>query len=266
MYVRYLKICSFEVEAAMRTRAIVLALTGLLFVTAGSLSARAQSPTAENGISNPIGKVITVVGAIKIEHTTAVVLQANLPNGVEPKIGHPVYKGDVVSTGADGKLGIIFVDGTTFNISSNARMIVNEFVYDPNGSSNSSLINLTKGTFTFIAGRVAKTGNMKVETPVATMGIRGTTPHVEIRDDGTVAFSTLMEDKKAIEKLVTPRKQRQTRRAAPDASSGSAAASPPGTSSVAAATPSPQPAEWKAESNSRQQSSFDLDLKICRNC
>ena len=81
------------------------------------------------------------------------------------------------------------------------------------GLSNSSLISLTKGTFTFIAGKVAKTGDMKIDTPVATMGIRGTTPHVEVRDDGTVAFSTLIEDKKAIEKLGSP-SSRGARRAA----------------------------------------------------
>ncbi|HMF22148.1 MAG TPA: hypothetical protein VKG24_08485, partial [Pseudolabrys sp.] len=40
------------------------------------------------------------------------------------------------------------------------------------------------------------TGDMKIDTPVATMGIRGTTPHVEISDDGTVKFSTLIEEGK----------------------------------------------------------------------
>ena len=71
-----------------------------------------------------------------------------------------------------------------------------EFIYDPNGKSNSSLLSLTKGTFTFVAGKIAKSGDMKVDTPVATMGIRGTTPHVEISDDGTVKFSTLIEEGK----------------------------------------------------------------------
>ena len=92
------------------------------------------------------------------------------------------------------RLDNTFTDGTAFNVSSNARMVLNEFVYDPNSKSNSTLINLTKGTFTFVAGQVAKTGDMKVQTPVATMGIRGTTPHVEISDNGTVAFSTLIEE------------------------------------------------------------------------
>ena len=112
------------------------------------------------------------------------------------KVGDSVYRGDVVQTAADGAVGIAFTDGTAFNLSSNARMVLNEFVYDPKGKSNSTLISLSKGTFTFVAGQVAKTGDMKIDTPVATMGIRGTTPHVEISDNGTVTFSTLIEDQK----------------------------------------------------------------------
>ena len=83
---------------------------------------------------------------------------------------------------------------SAFNLSANARIEMNEFVYDPNGKSNSAFISLAKGTFTFIAGQVAKTGDMKVDTPVATMGIRGTAPRVEISDDGTVHFATLVEE------------------------------------------------------------------------
>ena len=53
-------------------------------------------------------------------------------------------------------------------------------VYDPNGSNNSSLLSLVAGTITFVAGETAKHGDMKVDTPVATMGIRGTAVLVEI--------------------------------------------------------------------------------------
>src|SRR5262249_15115962 len=141
----------------------------------------------------------TATGLVTIEHPNAVVVQANLPpsSGVgQTNVGDPVYKGDVVQTGANGKVGITFADGTTFTLSSNARMVLNEFVYDPNGKSNSTLFSLSKGTFTFVAGQVAKTGDMKIDTPIATLGIRGTTPHVEISDDGTVKLSTLIEEKK----------------------------------------------------------------------
>src|SRR5439155_566192 len=89
-------------------------------------------------------------------------------------------KGDVVQSGSDSKLGITFIDGSVFGLASNARMVLNEMVYDPNGSSNSSLISLVAGTITFVAGQTAKHGEMKVDTPVATMGIRGTAVLVQI--------------------------------------------------------------------------------------
>ena len=202
----------------MRTRIIAVFVVGLV-ITASSFipgPAGAQTvPAVQAGIAKPIGKVVTVIGSVTIEHVNAVVVQANVASqGEQTKVGDPVYLGDVVQTGADGKISITFTDDTAFNLSSNARMALNDFVYDPNGKSNSTLFSLTKGTFTFVAGKVAKTGDMKIDTPVATMGIRGTTPHVEISDDGTVKFSTLIEEgkSKVTEKLAAPAVQKPERR------------------------------------------------------
>jgi hypothetical protein len=232
----------------MELRAFGILIAGLLL--AGSVmlpeSARAQSNAAQSPAAsletNPIGKVVTASGTVTVEHANAVIVQANLPaasGAGQTKIGDPVYKGDVVQTGADGKVGITFNDGTAFNLSSNARMVLNEFVYDPNGKSNSTLFSLTKGTFTFIAGKVAKTGDMKIDTPVATMGIRGTTPHVEISDDGTVKFSTLIEENKG---SVTERRGaiEENKRAAP--------------------------AKRQAKRESPENKNFDVSFKICRGC
>jgi hypothetical protein len=231
--------------------------TGLIFIVSVFLSgwAQAQSSAAPDAaVTTPIGKVVSAKGTFNIEHVSAVVVQASVG---QSKIGDLVYKGDIVSTGADSAVGITFSDGTAFNLSSNARMTLNEFVYDPKGTSNSTLFNLSKGTFTFVAGKVAKTGDMRIDTPVATMGIRGTTPRVEIRDDGTVAFSTLIEDKKAIEKgAAAANKRRQT-------NNGSA----PGTSTTGSAS-SPQQGEKKVETAPKTKlgSSYDINVKICRGC
>jgi hypothetical protein len=191
------------IEGAMNSRAVGLLLAGFFLGASGLLpglawgqSAPAQPP-ADLG-ANAIGKVLTVIGTAHIEHSAAVLLQAkaSVSDAGQTRVGDLVYLGDVIQTGVDGALGITFADGSSFNVSKNARMEVNEFVYDPKGQSNSSLVSLTKGTFTFIAGNVAHTGDMKVDTPVGTMGIRGTAPRVEILDDGTVKFSTLVEQKK----------------------------------------------------------------------
>ncbi|MGY8704525.1 VCBS domain-containing protein [Bradyrhizobium sp. 18BD] len=119
----------------------------------------------------------TAAAAQVIGHVTKLSGSATaVRNGVSVVLnnGDNVEKGDVVSTGADSTLGITFIDGTVFGLSSNARMVLNEMVYDPNGSSNSSLLSLVAGTITFVAGETAKHGDMKIDTPVATMGIRGT--------------------------------------------------------------------------------------------
>jgi hypothetical protein len=262
---------TFSLEGLMRARALALSAGTLIAVAGAFLPAlvRAQSnPPATAAVANPIGKVVTAKGSVTVEHVSAVVVQASAGGTGQTKVGDLVYKGDTVLTGADSAVGITFSDGTAFNLSSNARMVLNEFVYDPKGTSNSTLFSLSKGTFTFIAGKVAKTGDMKIDTPVATMGIRGTTPHVEIRDDGTVAFSTLLEDKKAIEKGITPtaptKKQRQAKSAEP-ASTPPAPATPDLTSPPAPPAPA-VPASPSQVQNKKRDSSYDINVKICRGC
>src|ERR1700693_1280707 len=66
--------------------------------------------------------------------------------------GDNVEKGDVVQSGSDSTLGITFIDGTVFGLSSNAKMVLNEMIYDPNGSNNSALMSLVAGTISFVAG------------------------------------------------------------------------------------------------------------------
>ena len=190
----------------MCTQTITGVVTGLILALASSFVGPAQAqkqnesarPAVQDLAVEPIGKVVTVTGSVTIEHAGAVVVQANVSGQADQtKTGDLVYLGDLVRTGADGRVGINFTDGSSFNLSSNAKMTLDEYVYESKGKSNSSLISLSKGTFTFVAGSIAKTGDMKVDTPVATMGIRGTTPHIEISDDGAVKFSTLVEEGKS---------------------------------------------------------------------
>jgi hypothetical protein len=125
-------------------------------------------------VAKVIGHVSKLVGsATAIRNGVSIILNN----------GDDVQKGDVVQSGSNSTLGITFIDGTVFGLSSNAKMVLNEMVYDPNGSSNSSLISLVAGTISFVAGETAKHGDMKVDTPVATMGIRGTAVLVEIDFD-----------------------------------------------------------------------------------
>ena len=185
----------------MRAHAIAVFVTGAVLSVANFIpwptwaQDNQARPAVQNASIKPIGKIVSATGSVMLEHVNAVVVQAALSaQPGQAKVGEAIYLGDILTTGADSKVGITFADDTAFDLSSNARMVMTEFVYDPNSKANSTLLSLTKGTFTFVAGKIAKSGDMKVDTPVATMGIRGTTPHVEISEDGTVKFSTLLEE------------------------------------------------------------------------
>jgi hypothetical protein len=113
-----------------------------------------------------IGKVEKVVGHVTLIH-----------NGVAGPlhVGDPVYKTDIVETAANSSCGIAFPDGTALDLVNNTRMALNEYNYAANSASNGAIFSLVEGTFAFVAGQVAHTGEgMKINTPVATMGIRGT--------------------------------------------------------------------------------------------
>jgi VCBS repeat-containing protein len=112
----------------------------------------------------PIGTIQAAIGSVTVMSASGVVAQV--------KVGDPVYQHDTIETGADGAVGITFVDGTAFKLSNNARMVLTEFVSGPNGTADSALFSLGQGAFRFVAGKVAKTGGLTIDTPIAR--IRGT--------------------------------------------------------------------------------------------
>ena len=126
--------------------------------------------------NDPVGSVASVTGTARVTRGGAT---------VPLKAGDVIFKNDVIATAANSTLGITFEDETTFNLSANSRITVNEFIYAEGGSSNSALFDVVRGTVAFVAHQVAKTGDMKISTPTATLGIRGTSGLIEVPEGAT---------------------------------------------------------------------------------
>jgi FecR protein len=127
--------------------------------------------TAADAPEEPIGNVATVTGSasvIRNDKTTPL------------KVKDEIYLNDVVQTGANSALGITFIDATTFNLKASTKITIDNYVYEDGGKSNAAIFDVAKGTAAFVAASVAKTGDMKITTPTATLGIRGTTGLVEV--------------------------------------------------------------------------------------
>lgn len=133
------------------------------------------SPTpaadAQTAAVEPIGNVATVTGI-------ATVIRDK--NSYPLRVRDDIYLNDVVQTSSNSSLGITFNDATTFNLSASAKITIDNYVYEDGGRQNSAIFDVGKGTVAFVAAAVAKTGAMKITTPTATLGIRGTTGVVEV--------------------------------------------------------------------------------------
>jgi hypothetical protein len=139
-------------------------------------AAAATDPATPDAIAadapeEPIGNVAKVTGSasvIRNDKTTPL------------KVKDDIYLNDVVQTGANSALGITFIDATTFNLKASTKITIDNYVYEEGGKSNAAIFDVAKGTAAFVAASVAKTGDMKITTPTATLGIRGTTGLVEV--------------------------------------------------------------------------------------
>lgn len=84
--------------------------------------------------------------------------------------------GDNIRTGPNSNVGLIFEDDTVVSLGSNSAMTIDEFIFNPAEKELSFISRLIHGTFSFISGQIAKLApeKVKIETPDATLGVRGT--------------------------------------------------------------------------------------------
>ena len=98
--------------------------------------------SAQQRVSAPaIGKFQIVMGLVTVTRGNGVV--------AAPSVGDPVYEGDLIETGSDGLIAIVFVDGTNFHLYADARLILDEFTCGAEKSSHSALFRVAKGLFSF---------------------------------------------------------------------------------------------------------------------
>ncbi|MHA1598465.1 MAG: FecR domain-containing protein [Alphaproteobacteria bacterium] len=137
--------------------------------------------------TQPIGYVETIDGSV---------FAARI-DGAEMAlaVGSPLYQGDVLSTGDGAAIGVGFADGTTFSMAENGSISLDEMVYDPGTQQGSFGVSVSEGVFTFVSGAIAKTDPeaMTINTPVASIGIRGTQLGLDIADGENLTVVMMQE-------------------------------------------------------------------------
>ncbi|MFL2561784.1 MAG: FecR domain-containing protein [Arenicellales bacterium] len=91
----------------------------------------------------------------------------NLDTGVE------VYFQEVVSTDANGRAQLLFQDGTALTLGPNSDLVIDEFAYDPATGQGKMTIDMSRGVFRLVGGKLSKNKPITFNTPSANVEIRG---------------------------------------------------------------------------------------------
>ena len=87
--------------------------------------------------------------------------------------GAPVFQQELIRTGASSVAQLLFLDETSLSIGPRSEVRLDRYVYNPDQSVGDVLMTLTNGALRFISGR-QDPSSYSVQTPVATIGVRGT--------------------------------------------------------------------------------------------
>jgi len=114
------------------------------------------------------------VGQIKVAKGTVHVERDG--KRVPATIGMPIRQSDTVVTGADGSAGITFSDNSLLSAGPNSVLVVDRYQFDRTTHAGHFDASLKKGTLAVVSGKMVKQtpGAMRVRTPAAIMGVRGT--------------------------------------------------------------------------------------------
>ncbi len=155
---------------------------------------RTDRATVRNGAGATLGALLlglalaapaaagTPIGQVKTVSGEAFVVRDGARSPA--KLGDMVFEKDTVETGPDGAIGITFSDNTMFSTGPNSAVSLAEYSFDSSNFRGAMLAEMRKGTLAVTSGDIprASPGAMKIRTPTAILGVRGTTFAVAVSE------------------------------------------------------------------------------------
>src|SRR5262245_31650256 len=108
------------------------------------------------------------------------------PNEAERilRIGIDMQANEVVTTKANDRAHLVFLDGSALTVGPNARLVIDKFVYDPNTQTGELAVNVSVGVLRVVGGKISKKTPITITTPSSTIGIRGGIAHIKVTTSG----------------------------------------------------------------------------------
>jgi hypothetical protein len=121
------------------------------------------------------GYVKTLQGQFQIERAG---------NRLDGRLGDMVESGDRIRVMPQSSVGISMKDETLVSLGPNSTFVIDQYAYDPTTREGRVETSILRGTLRYVTGLIGRANPkaITVNTPVSTLGIRGTDFIVEVPD------------------------------------------------------------------------------------
>lgn len=110
------------------------------------------------------------------------------------RIGIDVQANELITTGANDRAHLVFLDGTSLTVGPDARIVIDKFVFDPATMTGELAVNATKGVLRLVGGKISKKEPIVVTTPASTIGVRGGITLIDVEASKTTATFVFGKD------------------------------------------------------------------------
>jgi hypothetical protein len=127
----------------------------------------AAAALAATAYADDVGQIKTVRGSVHVERDGQQLAAAQ---------GMWLRQSDKLVTGADGAVGVTFVDNSMLSAGPGTVLAIDRYSFDSTTHAGHFDASLQKGTLAVVSGKIVKQspGAMRVRTPASVMGVRGT--------------------------------------------------------------------------------------------
>jgi hypothetical protein len=152
---------------SLKRRFLFVATVFFLLSVSGRITSASPSPV--------IGTVQKVNGIATVDRQGQTIFA---------EIGLEIWENDILRTGPDGSIGVVFSDDTLLSLGPESVLVIDEFVFAPNQEEFSIVLRMLKGTAAYLSGLISKLApeSAHFKTPTASIGIRGTKFVVKVQE------------------------------------------------------------------------------------
>ncbi len=135
------------------------------------------------------------VGLVQVVEDQVVIMHADMLRGYLAKKDLPLFQGDIIVTGKDGRARLAMNDGSILSMAPDTRMVINQSVYHKKKKRRFSFFKLV-GKTRFLVKKLVdlKQSDVKIKTATAVVGVRGSDFIIEGTAKTTVVTAHDLED------------------------------------------------------------------------